>query len=112
MPRYEIDRLVEVVGGVYGRRFIRIGDEIFVGDHNTVTHDTLAKKDNLLSRLKQIIETNSAQADLGVLTIVGKQIVLDGGSITLHWPLNTQARTDSIRIFQAQSTGYQVTDHW
>jgi hypothetical protein len=96
---------------VLNSRFIRIGDELFVGESIQFSHKDIAKIDELEARIEQFKKDDPSQLDAGFVMGIGHKIKVSRDSDGLMLPIlryANEAREITLETFRRQSPGKEI----
>ena len=92
-------------------KFIRLEEDIFVGERIDIGHKRIAEIDRLEERIRQLKNTNPTQIDAGYIRVTAKEIKIFDHSPTLELPIPKYAETAraiSQEIFAAQTPNREI----
>lgn len=93
------------------RKYIRLGEAIFVGEHEYVGHKKIVEQDNLTADIEVLRKEDPRQLDAGLLSVRGQELSLSDMSETLNLPVSdafTEARQISREVFATQSPEHTI----
>lgn len=93
------------------RKYVRLGEAIYVGVDEYVGHKKIVEQDGLVTGIEVLKSDDPKQLDAGLLSVRGRELSLSDSSETLNLPVTavfTEARQISREIFAAQSPNHTV----